>query len=168
MCIYAINKLQGYLTMANYKKASVVVLANATGTQVIPASGTGTRLLWTEVADQTNYGPEKTHMTGSVFTAPYDGFYHITVSVFYGYSVELVSGSITVIKNGNLASGITLWNLTSVGNQVLEGFVQNGTRVFKLVKGDTIAIYAAQVSPLDQTPDAVNSTLSIVRVGTAS
>jgi hypothetical protein len=154
--------------MANYKKASVVVLANATGTQVIPNTGTGVKLLWTEVADQTNNGPETTHMTNGVFTAPYDGFYHVTVSVFYGYSVELVSGSITVIKNNNLASGITLWNLTSVGNQVLEGFVPNGTRVFKLVRGDTIAIYAAHVSPLDQTPDAVNSTLSIVRVGNAS
>jgi len=152
--------------MANYKKASVTVLANATGTQVIPNSGTGVKLLWTEVADQTNYGGGA-HMTNSVFTAPYAGFYHVTVSVFYGYGVELVSGSITVIKNSNLASGITLWNLTSVGNQVLEGFIQNGTRVFRLAKGDTIAIYAGQVSPLDQTPDAVNSTLSIVRVGMA-
>ena len=154
--------------MANYKKASVVVLANATGTQVIPANGTGAKLLWTEIADQTNYGSQASHMTNSVFTAPYTGFYHITVSVFYGYSVELVTGSITVIKNNNLASGITLWNLTSVGNQYLEGFVQNGTRVFKLVKGDTMAIYASQTSPLDQTPDATNTTLSIIRVGNAS
>jgi hypothetical protein len=153
--------------MANYKTASVVVLANATGTQVIPATGTGAKLLWTELADQTNYAQTATHMTNSVFTAPYTGFYHITVSVFYGYGVELMRGSISVIKNSNLASGITLWNLTSVGNQVLEGFVQNGTRVFRLVKGDTIAIYAGQVSPSDQTPDAVNSTLSIVRVGMA-
>jgi hypothetical protein len=153
--------------MANYKQASVVVLANATGTQVIPATGTGAKLLWTEIADQTNYAQSATHMTNSVFTAPYAGFYHITVSVFYGYGVELVSGFISVIKNSNLAGGIVLWNLTSVGNQVLEGFVQNGTRVFRLAKGDTIAIYAAQVSPLNQTPDAVNSTLSIVRVGMA-
>jgi hypothetical protein len=152
--------------MANYKKASVTVLANATGTQVIPANNTGVKLLWTEVADQTNYGGGA-HMTNSVFTAPYAGFYHVTVSVFYGYGVELVTGSITVIKNSNLASGITLWYLASVGNQTLDGFVQNASRVFKLARGDTMAIYASQTSPLDQTPDAVNSTLSIIRVGMA-
>ena len=47
--------------MANYKKASVVVLANATGTQVLINAGSGTKLQWTEVADQTNYGAHATH-----------------------------------------------------------------------------------------------------------
>lgn len=153
--------------MANYKKASVVVVATATGTQIIPPTGSGSKLLWTEVADQTNFEQSATHMTNSVFTAPYAGFYQITVSVFYGYSVELAYGSISVIKNNNLATGIVLWHYAG-GANTLDGIVQNGTRVFKLAKGDTIAIYAAQVSPLDQTPDAVNTTLSIVRVGNAS
>jgi hypothetical protein len=151
--------------MANYKKASVVVVANATGTQVLATGGSGTKLLWTEVADQTDYAQTATHMTNSVFTAPYAGFYQITVSLFYGYSVELSAGFISVIKNSNLAGGITLWH--HVG-PVIQGHVLNATRVFKLAAGDTMAIYAAQTSPLDQTPDATNSTLSIIRVGNAS
>ena len=59
--------------MANYKKASVVVLANATGTQTINSAASGVRLQWTEVADQTNYGPTLNHMSNNIFTAPYDG-----------------------------------------------------------------------------------------------
>ena len=149
--------------MANYKKASVVVLANATGTQVLTNAGSGTKLLWTEVADQTNYGPTVNHMTNSVFTAPYAGFYQIAVSVFYGYSVTQTAGNITVVKNGSLASGITL-----LYGAMDTGAVQNVSRVFKLAKGDTMAIYATQTSGADQTPDATNTVLSIIRVGTAS
>lgn len=149
--------------MANYKKASVVVLANATGTQVLTNAGSGTKLLWTEVADQTNYGAQATHMTNSVFTAPYAGFYQIAVSVFYGYSVTQTAGDITVVKNGSFAGGITL-----LYGAMATGAVQTASRVFKLAKGDTMAIYAAQTSGANQTPDTVNTTLSIIRVGNAS
>ena len=149
--------------MANYKKASVVVLANATGTQVLTNAGSGTKMLWTEVADQTNYGVPATHMTNSVFTAPYAGFYQVSVSVFYGYSVTQSAGFVTVVKNGSFAGGITL-----LSGPMGAGAVQNAARVFKLAKGDTIAIYATQTSGSDQTPDATNSVLSIVRLGNAS
>ena len=149
--------------MANYKKASVVVLANATGTQVLTNAGSGTKMLWTEVSDQTNYADAKTHMTNSVFTAPYAGFYQIAVSVFYGYSVALTDGFVTVVKNGSLAGGVTL-----LSGAVALGAVQNASRVFKLAKGDTITVYVTQTSGADRTPDAVNSVLSIVRVGNAS
>ena len=149
--------------MANYKKASVVVLANATGTQTLTNAGSGTKMLWTEVSDQTNYADAKTHMTNSVFTAPYAGFYQIAVSVFYGYSVALTDGFVTVVKNGSLAGGVTL-----LSGAVALGAVQNASRVFKLAKGDTITVYVTQTSGADRTPDAVNSVLSIVRVGNAS
>ena len=149
--------------MANYKKASVIVLANATGTQVLTNAGSGTKMLWTEVSDQTNYADAKTHMTNSVFTAPYAGFYNISVSLYFGSNVTVSAGFITLVKNSNLASGIILTQ-----GMGFIGAVQNASRVFKLNRGDTMAIYVTQTSGADQTPDAVNSVLSIVRLGNAS
>ena len=149
--------------MANYKKASVIVLANATGTQVLTNAGSGTKMLWTEVTDQTNYADAKTHMTNSVFTAPYAGFYNISVSLYFGSNVTVSAGFITLVKNSNLASGIILTQ-----GMGFIGAVQNASRVFKLNRGDTMAIYVTQTSGADQTPDAVNSVLSIVRLGNAS
>jgi hypothetical protein len=149
--------------MANYKKASVVVLANATGTQTLTNAGSGAKLLWTEVADQTNYAVTNTHFSNNVFTAPYDGFYQLSVSLFLGNSVTLTAGFISVIKNANLAGGIIL----AQGGQAT-GAVQNVSRVFKLAKGDTMAVYAAQTSGADQIPNATNTVLSIVRVSNAS
>ena len=149
--------------MANYKKASVVVLANATGTQVLTNAGSGTKMLWTEVSDQTNYADAKTHMTNSVFTAPYAGFYNISVSLYFGSNVTVSAGFITLVKNSNLASGIILTQ-----GMGFIGAVQNASRVFKLNRGDTMAIYVTQTSGSDQTPDATNSVLSIVRLGNAS
>ena len=146
--------------MANYKTASVVVLANATGTQVLTNAGSGTKLLWTEVADQTNYAQSASHLTNNTFTAPYAGFYNISVSLYFGSNVTVSAGFITVVKNSNLASGIILTQ-----GMGFIGAVQNASRVFKLVAGDTISVYAAQTSGADQTPDAVNTTLSIIRVG---
>ena len=149
--------------MANYKKASVIVLANATGTQTLTNAGSGTKMLWTEVADQTNYGPTATHFTNNTFTAPYAGFYQIAVSLYFGSSVTVSAGFITLIKNSNLAGGIILTQ-----GAASTGAVQNVSRVFKLAKGDTMSVYAAQTSGSDQTPDAINSTLSIVRLSNAS
>jgi hypothetical protein len=149
--------------MANYKKASVTVLANATGTQTLTDNGSGTKLLWTEVADQTNNGSTASHMTNSVFTAPYAGFYHIGVSMYYGSTVTLTAQYVTVVKNGSFAGGIIL-----MSGSVAAGAVQNASRVFKLAKDDTIAIYGTQTSGASQIPDAVNTVLSIVRVGNAS
>ena len=149
--------------MANYKKASVVVLANATGTQVLTNAASGTKLLWTEVADQTNYAQSASHLTNNTFTAPYDGFYNISVSLYFGSNVTVSAGFISLVKNSNLASGIILTQ-----GMGFIGAVQNASRVFKLVAGDTISVYAAQTSGADQTPDATNSVLSIVRLGNAS
>jgi hypothetical protein len=145
--------------MANHKTASVVVYAMHTGTQALINAGSGTRLRWVETSDLTNlqFG---NHFTTNKFTAPYSGFYQVTVSLFFGYSVTLSAGFISVVLNSNLASGIILAN-----GPVATGAVQNVTRVFKLAKGDTIEIYAAQTSGADQTPDTVNTTLSIVRLG---
>ena len=149
--------------MANYKRASVVVLANATGTQTLTNAGSGTKLLWTEVSDQTNYASETTHFTNNTFTAPYAGFYQIAVSLYFGSNITVSAGFITLIKNSNLAGGIILTQ-----GMGFIGAVQNASRVFKLAKGDTISVYAAQTSGADQTPDAINSTLSIVRLSNAS
>jgi hypothetical protein len=149
--------------MANYKRASVVVLANATGTQTLINAGSGTKLLWTEVADQTNYASETTHFTNNTFTAPYAGFYQIAVSLYFGSNITVSAGFITLIKNSNLAGGIILTQ-----GMGFIGAVQNASRVLKLAAGDTISVYAAQTSGTNQTPDAINSTLSIVRLGNAS
>jgi hypothetical protein len=150
--------------MANYKKASVVVLANATGTQTLTNAASGTKLLWTEVSDQTNYADVKTHLTNSTFTAPYAGFYTVTLSIYYGLNVTVGDGSfVTAIKNGSLAGGIIL-----LQGAVAEDAVQNVSRMFKLEKNDTLSFYARQVSGGDRVPDATNTVLSIVRVGNAS
>lgn len=149
--------------MANYKKASVVVLATATGTQTLTNAGSGVRLQWTETSDLTNYAQTASHLTNHKFTAPYTGFYQLSVSLYFGSSVTLTAGFITVVLNGNLAGGITLSN-----GAVAAGQVQNITRVFRLNAGDTVDIYAAQTSGADRTPDATNTTLSIIRVGNAS
>jgi len=149
--------------MANYKKASVVVLANATGTQTLTNAGSGVRLQWTETSDLTNYAQAATHLTNHKFTAPYTGFYQLTVSLYFGSSVALTAGFISVVLNGNLATGIILSN-----GAVASGQVQNATRVIRLAKGDTVDIYAAQTSGADRTPDATNTVLSIIRLGNAS
>jgi hypothetical protein len=149
--------------MANYKKASVVVLANATGTQTLTNAGSGVRLQWTETSDLTNYAQAATHLTNHKFTAPYTGFYQVSVSLYFGSSVTLTAGFITVVLNNSLAGGIILSN-----GAVAAGQVQNASRVFRLNKGDTVDIYATQTSGSDRTPDAVNSVLSIVRLGNAS
>lgn len=149
--------------MANYKKASVVVLANATGTQTLTNAGSGVRLQWAETADQTDYAQAASHLNNHKFTAPYTGFYQVSVSLYFGGSVTLTAGFISVVLNNNLASGIILSN-----GAVATGQVQNITRVFKLSAGDTVDIYAAQTSGSDQTPNVVNTTLSIIRVGNAS
>jgi hypothetical protein len=152
--------------MANYKTASVTVLANATGTQTISSSGSGTKMLWTEVSDQTNYGAPATHMTSSVFTAPYAGFYQLAMSLSYGSGdiTALTQQYVTIIKNANLASGIILLSGTHSGG------VQNVSRVFALAKGDTLAVYVNQTNAggTTLTIDNVNSILSIVRLSNAS
>lgn len=149
--------------MANFKKASVVVLANATGTQTINNAASGVRLQWTEVADQTNYAVANTHMTNNVFTAPYDGFYMVNLSLYYGTTVALAAGFVSAVKNSSLAGGIIL-----LQGATEAGAVQNASRVFQLVRGDTLQFYVAQTSGSAQTPDATNTVLSIVRVGNAS
>ncbi len=149
--------------MANYKKASVVVLANATGSQVLTNAGSGTKLQWTEVSDHINYAQANTAFTNGTFTAPYTGYYDIAVSLYFGTTVTLTAGYVTVIKNGSLVGGIIL-----LSGAVATGAVQNASRVFKLNKGDTISIYATQTSGADQTPDAINTTLSIIRLANAS
>lgn len=150
--------------MANYKKASVVVLANATGTQTLTNAASGAKLLWTEVSDQTNYADEKTHFTNGVFTVPYSGFYTVTMSIYYGLNVTVGDGSfVSAVKNGSLAGGIIL-----LQGAAAEDAVQNVSRMFKLKTDDTLTFYARQVSGADRIPDAVNTVLSIVRVGNAS
>jgi hypothetical protein len=149
--------------MANFKTASVMVMAVHPGTQSLIDGGSGTRLRWYETADLTNYGQGATNFANNKFTAPYSGFYQVSVSLFFGYGVTLSAGYISVVLNGNLASGIVLTN-----GAVPTGAVQNVSRIFRLAKGETIEIYAAQTSGANQTPDTVNTTLSIVRVGNAS
>ena len=149
--------------MANYKTASVMVYAYHTGTQSLIDGGSGTRLRWLETADLTNYGQAATNFAANKFTVPYSGFYQVSVSLFFGYSVTLSAGNISVVLNGNLASGIVLAN-----GAVPTGAVQNASRIFRLAKGETIEIYAAQTSGANQTPDTLNTILSIVRVGQPS
>lgn len=149
--------------MANYKKASVIVLANADGTQSIPTASSAQRLTWLETTDQINYADTVSVFNGHTFTAPYTGFYQVSVSLWFGSAVTLTAGFVNLVKNSDLSTSLLLTN----GAQPT-GAVQQATRTIRLAQGDTVAIFCAQTSGSSQTLDVRSSTLSIVRVGNAS
>ena len=142
--------------MANYKKASVTVIAAATGTQTILNSTSAAALQFTETTDSAGV------FDGETFTTPYTGFYQINFSLYWGSGVTQTAGFVSVVK----MSGFTIM-ATLMNGAMGAGEIRNASRVISLTKGDQIRLYCAQTTGLDRIPTASGTTLSIVRVSNA-
>ena len=148
--------------MANYKKASVIVIAAATGTQSISNAASAAALQFTETSDQINYATTATVFDGETFTTPYTGFYQINFSLYWGGAAQ-TAGFVAIIKVSGFTTIATLLN-----GAMGAGEIRNVSRVLRLVKGDQIRLYCAQTTGGAATPTASGTTLSIIRIGNAS
>jgi hypothetical protein len=151
--------------MANYKKASVIVVAESTASDTIPNSSSATAIRWTVTADQINYAAAGTTALDNPpyglyqFKIPYTGFYQINFSL--SWPATTTSGFAVIQKLApDFALLSTLFNGAQSANEIL-----NASRVVKLTKDDVIGVYCTQTSGTARIPVA---TLSIVRVGNAS
>ena len=147
--------------MANYKKASVVVIAAATGTQSITNAASAVALQFTETTDQMDYANTVNAFDGETFTTPYTGFYQINFSLYWGGAAQ-GAGFVAVVKVSGFTTIATLMN-----GAMGAGEIRNVSRVLRLVKGDQIRLYCAQTTGAAATPTASGTTLSIVRVANA-
>ena len=144
--------------MANYKKASVVVIAAATGTQTITNNASAAILQFTETTDSAGV------FDGETFTTPYTGFYQINFSLYWGAGITQTAGFVSVVKMSGFTTMATLMN-----GAMGAGVIQNASRVLRLVQGDQIRLYCASTfGGGAATPTASGTTLSIVRVANAS
>ena len=151
--------------MANYKKASVIVVAESTATDTIANASSAQAIRWTVTTDQINYATVGTTALDNPpyglyqFKIPYTGFYQINFSL--SWPAAVTAGFVSIQR---LAP-----DFVSVGNlfngPVQSGEIRNASRVVKLTKDDRIGIYCNQTSGAARIPTA---TLSIVRVGNAS
>ena len=142
--------------MANYKKASVTVIAAATGTQSITNAASAAALQFTETTDSAGA------FDGETFTTPYTGFYQINFSLYWGGATQ-TAGFVSVVKMSGFTTMATLMN-----GAMGAGEIRNASRVISLNKGDQIRLYCAQTTGGAATPTASGTTLSIVRVANAS
>ena len=143
--------------MANYKKASVTVIAAATGTQSISNAASAAALQFTETTDSAGV------FDGETFTTPYTGFYQINFSLYWGAGITQTAGFVSVVKMSGFTTMATLMN-----GAMGAGEIRNASRVISLNKGDQIRLYCAQTTGGAATPTASGTTLSIVRVANAS
>ena len=142
--------------MANYKKASVTVIAAATGTQSISNAASAAALQFTETTDSAGV------FDGETFTTPYTGFYQINFSLYWGAGITQTAGFVSVVKMSGFTTMATLMN-----GAMGAGEIRNASRVLRLDKGDQIRLYCAQTTGGAATPTASGTTLSIVRVANA-
>jgi ribosomal protein L18E len=149
--------------MANYKKASVMVIAQATGTQTITNNASAATLQFTESTDQINYASGASFFDGTTFTTPYTGFYQFNFSLSWGAGVVQTAGFVVVQKMNPFSTVAYLLN-----GAAGDGAIQNVSRVVRLTKGDQITLLCSQTTGDDRTPYASYTTLSIIRVGNAS
>ena len=143
--------------MANYKKASVMVIAAATGTQTITDNASAATLLFTETTDSAGV------FDGETFTTPYTGFYQFNFSLSWGAGVVQTAGFVVIQKMNPFGTMAYLLN-----GAVGDGAIQNASRVIRLTKGEQIRLLCSQTTGADRTPYASYTTLSIVRVANAS
>ena len=143
--------------MANYKKASVVVIAAATGTQVINDSASAATLQFTELTDSAGV------FDGETFTTPYTGFYQFNISLGWGAGITQSAGFVALQKVSPFTTVAYLLN-GAAGS----GAIQNVSRVVRLIKGDEIRLFCSQTTGDVRTPTTNFTTLSIVRVANAS
>jgi len=151
--------------MANYKKASVIVVADSTATDTISNSASAAAIKWTVTADQINYAAAGTTALDNPpyglyqFKIPYTGFYQINFSL--SWPATTTSGFAVIQKLvPDFALLATLFDGAQAANEI-----RNASRVIKLTKDDQIGVYCTQTSGVARIPVA---TLSIVRVGNAS
>ena len=149
--------------MANYKKASVMVIAQATGTQTITNNASAATLQFTEITDQINYASGASFFDGTTFTTPYTGFYQFNFSLSWGAGVVQTAGFVVVQKMNPFSTVAYL-----LSGAAGDGAIQNVSRVIRLTKGDQITLLCSQTTGDDRTPYASYTTLSIIRVGNAS
>jgi hypothetical protein len=147
--------------MANYKKASVIVIAESTASDTIPNNASAAAIKWTTISDQINYAVSgaAAASNGYSFVIPYTGFYQINFSLGWPAAVP-GTGNFVALSINNLATVVYILKGAVVANEI-----RNVTRVLRLNKDDLIAIYCTQNSGAPAIPTA---TLSIVRVGNAS
>jgi ribosomal protein L18E len=143
--------------MANYKKASVVVIAAATGAQTITNNASAATLQFTETTDSAGV------FDGETFTTPYTGFYQFNFSLGWGAGITQSSGFVALQKVSPFTT--VAYRLHGAAGS---GAIQNVSRVVRLIKGDEIRLLCSQVTGADRIPDADDTTLSIVRVANAS
>ena len=151
--------------MANYKRASVVVIAESTASDTIANASSAQAIKWTVTTDQINYADVGTTALDNPpyglyqFKIPYTGFYQINFSL--SWPAAVTSGFVSIQR---LAPDfVSLGNLFN--QSYASGQIYNASRVVKLTKDDQIGIYCNQTSGAVRIPTA---TLSIVRVGNAS
>jgi hypothetical protein len=140
--------------MANYKKASVVVIAESTASDTIPNNASAAAIRWTTIntlggATATN---EWTYMI------PYTGYYQINFSLGWPAAVP-GTGNFVLLSINNLATIVYILKGAAVADEI-----RNVSRVLRLTKGDLIGFYCTQNSGSAAIPSA---TLSIVRVANA-
>ena len=151
--------------MANYKKASVIVIAESTATDTIANASSAQGIMWTATTDQINYATVGTTALNDPslgvyqFKIPYTGFYQINFSLSWPAAVS--SGFVSIQRLAPDYSSLGyLFNQSYASSQIY-----NASRVVKLTKDDRFGIYCNQTSGAARIPTA---TLSIVRVGNAS
>jgi hypothetical protein len=141
--------------MANYKKASVIVIAESTAADTIPNNASAAAIRWTTI---NTLGAESA-VNDYTFVIPYTGYYQINFSLGWPAAVP-GTGNFVALSINNLATVVYILKGAVVANEI-----RNVTRVLRLNKGDLIGIYCTQNSGGAAIPAA---TLSIVRVANAS
>ena len=151
--------------MANYKKASVIVIAESTATDTIANASSAQGIKWTVTTDRINYATAGTTALNDPslgvyqFKIPYTGFYQINFSL--SWPAAVTAGFVSIQKLAPDYSSLGyLFNQSYASSQIY-----NASRVVKLTKDDQFGIYCNQTSGAARIPTA---TLSIVRVGNAS
>jgi hypothetical protein len=144
--------------MANYKKASVVVIAESTASDTIPNAASAAPIHWNTV---NTLGGATAANGWTSYVIPYTGYYQINFSLEWPASVP-GAGNFVVIT-GSMP-------VTSHSDYILKGAaaageIRNVSRVRRLLKNDYIGFYCTQNSGSAAIPAA---TLSIIRVGNAS
>jgi hypothetical protein len=151
--------------MANYKKASVIVVADSNATDTIANASSAQAITWTVTTDEINYAAAGTTALDNPpyglyqFKIPYTGFYQINFSL--SWPAAVTSGFVSIQRLvPDFVSLAYLFNQSYASGQIY-----NASRVVKLTRDDQIGIYCNQTSGAARIPTA---TLSIVRVGNAS
>jgi hypothetical protein len=144
--------------MANYKKASVTVIAAANGFQTIQNAASAAELEFLAITTDSAGA-----FDGTTFTTPYTGFYQFNLSLGWGSGVLQTAGFVALQKVSPFTTVAYLLNGAAGA-----GAIQNVSRVIRLTKGEQIRLLCSQTTGLDRNPTANFTTLSIMRVSNAS